>query len=73
MPKSDSSHVFPDYCHLFPDRTVGRTQPDPVGGLRHTFATELAKANVSVYTLVKLMGHESMVTSQRCVQLRAVM
>jgi integrase len=31
--------------------------------LRHTFATELANANVSVYTLMKLLGHESMVTS----------
>jgi site-specific recombinase XerD len=38
-----------------------------VHGLRHTFATELANANVSVYTLMKLMGHESMVTSQRYV------
>ena len=32
-------------------------------GLRHTFAN----ANVSVYTLIKLLGHESMVTSQRYV------
>jgi integrase len=32
-----------------------------------TFATELANANVSVYTLMKLLGHESMVTSQRYV------
>jgi integrase len=38
-----------------------------VHGLRHTFATELANANVSVYTLMKLLGHESMATSQRCV------
>ena len=30
-----------------------------------TFATELANADVSVYTLMKLLGHESMVTSQR--------
>jgi integrase len=36
-----------------------------VHGLRHTFATELANADVSVYTLMKLLGHESMVTSQR--------
>jgi site-specific recombinase XerD len=35
--------------------------------LRHTFATELANANVSIYTLMKLLGHESMVTSQRYV------
>jgi site-specific recombinase XerC len=27
--------------------------------LRHTFATELANADVSVYTLMKLLGHES--------------
>jgi site-specific recombinase XerD len=38
-----------------------------VHGLRHTFATELANAEVSVYTLMKLLGHESMVTSQRYV------
>lgn len=38
-----------------------------VHGLRYTFATELANANVSVYTLMKLLGHESMVTSQRYV------
>lgn len=38
-----------------------------VHGLRHTFATELANADVSVYTLMKLLGHESMITSQRYV------
>jgi site-specific recombinase XerD len=38
-----------------------------VHGLRHTFATELAHSAVSVYTLMKLLGHESMVTSQRYV------
>jgi integrase len=38
-----------------------------VHGLRHTFATELANANVSVFTMMKLLGHESMVTSQRYV------
>ena len=38
-----------------------------VHGLRHTFATELANADVSVYTLMKLLGHEFMVTSQRYV------
>jgi len=36
-------------------------------GLRHTFATEFANSDVSVYTLMRLLGHESMVTSQRCV------
>ena len=30
-----------------------------------SFATELANADVTVYTLMKLLGHESMVTSQR--------
>jgi GrpB-like predicted nucleotidyltransferase (UPF0157 family) len=38
-----------------------------VHGLRHTFATEFANSAVSVYTLVNLLGHESMVTSQRYV------
>ena len=38
-----------------------------VHGLRHTFATELANADVSVYPLMKLLAHESMVTSQRYV------
>jgi integrase len=38
-----------------------------VHGVRHTLATELANANVSVYTLMKLLGHESMVTSRRYV------
>jgi integrase len=32
--------------------------------LRHTYGTELANANVSVYPLMTLLGHESMVTSQ---------
>ena len=36
-------------------------------GCADTFATELANADVSVYTLMKLFGHESMVTSQRYV------
>jgi site-specific recombinase XerD len=36
-----------------------------VHGLRHT--TELANSEVSVYTLMKLLGHESMVTSQHYV------
>ncbi len=38
-----------------------------VHGLRHTYATELASSDVSVYTLMKLLGHESMTTSQRYV------
>jgi integrase len=38
-----------------------------VHGCRHTFATELANENVSVYALMKLLGHDSMVTSQRYV------
>ena len=44
-----------------------RTRGALVHGLRHTFATELANADVNVYTLMKLLGHESMVTSQRYV------
>lgn len=33
--------------------------------LRHTFATSLADENVSVYTLMRLLGHEAMTTTQR--------
>jgi len=29
-----------------------------VHGLRHTFATELANADVNVNTLMKLLGHD---------------
>jgi site-specific recombinase XerD len=38
-----------------------------IHALRNTYATELANSDVSVYTLMKLLGHESMVTSQRYV------
>jgi integrase/recombinase XerC len=51
-------------------RAGPNAQPVPgalVHGLRHTFATELAGSDVSVYTLMKLLGHESMATSQRYV------
>lgn len=44
-----------------------RTRGALVHGLRHTYATELANSDVSVYALMKLLGHESMVTSQRYV------
>jgi integrase/recombinase XerC len=44
-----------------------RAQGALVHGLRHTFATELANSDVDVYTLMNLLGHESMVTSQRYV------
>src|SRR5258705_3059164 len=36
----------------------------PLHGLRHTYATELASSDFSVYTLMKLLGHESMTTSK---------
>ena len=50
---------------LFPLRP---THPGAlVHALRHTYATELANTNISVYTLMKLRGHESMATSQRYV------
>ena len=38
-----------------------------VDSLRHTFATELANADVNVYELKNLLGHESLATSQRYV------
>jgi integrase/recombinase XerC len=49
-------------------RRLTRWQPVPgalVHGRRHTYATELAASHVSVYTLMKLLGHESMTTAQR--------
>lgn len=33
--------------------------------LRHTFATAMADQNVSIYTLMRMLGHESMNTTQR--------
>ena len=36
--------------------------------LRHTFATSLADSDVNVYTLMRLLGHESMTTTQRYTQ-----
>lgn len=38
-----------------------------VHGLRHTYATQLAESNVSVYELMHLLGHSSIATSQRYV------
>jgi site-specific recombinase XerD len=46
---------------------IQRARGALVHGFRHTFATELANENVSVYTLMKLLGHDSMLTSQRYV------
>ena len=40
-----------------------------VRALRHTYASELANADVSVYTLMKLLGHESMTISYALRQL----
>jgi site-specific recombinase XerD len=56
-------------------RAFGRAGIDADRARAHTstgcatpsFATELANSAVSVYTLMNLLGHESMVTSQRYV------
>ena len=57
------------YCVLRAFRQAGidstRAKGALLHGLRHTFATELANADVSVYVLMNLLGHESMTTSQR--------
>ncbi|MFC4604505.1 tyrosine-type recombinase/integrase [Rhodococcus kronopolitis] len=44
-----------------------RARGSLVHQLRHTFATSFADAdvNVNVYTLMRLLGHESMTTTQR--------
>ncbi len=36
--------------------------------LRHAFATSLADSDVNIYTLMRLLGHESMTTTQRYTQ-----
>jgi integrase len=36
-----------------------------VHGLRHTFATELANGDVSVYTLMKLLGRRDLRSTRR--------
>jgi site-specific recombinase XerD len=47
----------------------GRRPPGALlHAFRHTFATELANADVNVYTLRDLLGHESIATSQRYVE-----
>jgi site-specific recombinase XerD len=59
------------YCVLRAFKKAGlnnqRARGALVHGLRHTYAAELANADVSVYALMKLLGHESMMTSQRYV------
>jgi site-specific recombinase XerD len=49
---------------------VGAQRPDGalLHAFRHTFATELANADVNVYTLRDLLGHASIATSQRYVE-----
>ena len=39
-----------------------------VHGLRHTYAIEPANADFSLYTLMRLLGHESVAASQLYVQ-----
>lgn len=45
----------------------GDRAPGGLGAQATPYATELANANVSVYRLMKLLGHASTVTSQRYV------
>jgi hypothetical protein len=56
---------------LRPFRRAGtdgnRTRGALVHGRRQTFTTELGNSDVSVYTLMTLFGHESMVSAQRYV------
>lgn len=53
-------------------RLAGGSAAQPAGALvhslRHTFATQLAEAEVPVYTLMKLLGHNSIATTQRYVE-----
>jgi integrase len=59
-----------EFAHYFCSKVAQYVSPIRgalVHGLRHTYATELANSEVSEYTLMKLLGHESMATSQRYV------
>nr|WP_308205212.1 tyrosine-type recombinase/integrase [Mycolicibacterium frederiksbergense] len=64
-----ASDPIPDWFGSFLiDRQTRKPSAVPgalVHGLRHTYATELASSDVSVYTLMNLLGHESMTASQR--------
>lgn len=68
----DGQRITQGTLQLRIKRALKRAGPDAqpvldamVHGLRHTYATELAAADVSVYTLMQLLGHESMTTSHR--------
>ena len=70
---SDSDHTKPaspsalNHCH---ERVRGLLNLDPefvLHSLRHTYATRLGKAHVDVFTIQKLLGHSSIVISQRYV------
>lgn len=57
-------------------KRAGKNGTRPTGALlhalRHTYATELARAKVSVYTLKDLLGHKSIATTQRYVDAASV-
>ena len=66
---SPAAHCGPRVLRAFKKAGVDsqRARGVLVHGFRHTFATELANENVSVYALMKVLGHDSMATSQRYV------
>ena len=59
-----------EFAHYFCSKVAQYVSPIRgalVHGLRHTYATELTNSEVSEHTLMKLLDHESMDTSQRYV------
>lgn len=48
-------------------RQLGISKPVRVHGLRHTFSTEIIRAGGTAFHLQKLLGHRSIVTTQRYV------
>jgi site-specific recombinase XerD len=60
--------LYPQYVRLLLHRLAGQagvTKRVHPHGLRHTYADELRAAGVDVVTISKLLGHESIATTQR--------
>jgi integrase len=70
---SDSDHAKPasasalNHCHERVRELLTLSSEFVLHSLRHTFATRLGDAHVDVFTIQKLLGHASIVISQRYV------
>jgi integrase len=70
---SDSDHAKPastsalNHCHERVRDVLNLSPEFVLHSLRHTYATRLGKAHVDAFTIQKLLGHASIVISQRYV------